>query len=89
MSIGTSTFTGRLAIAPVTAAATGPATAAAIGPVEAATDPVGVAIGAATAAVIAAVEVIAGAAVAIAERIRGNGAQQAVSLIVAPSAVAR
>ena len=62
--------------------------AAAIGPAAAVIAPAGVAIAADTAAAIAVVEVIEGAAAAIAERIRGNGAERRVSLIVAPSALA-
>ena len=57
--------------------------AAAIGPAAAVIAPAGVAIAADTAAAIAVVE-----AAAIAERIRGNGAERRVSLIVAPSALA-
>jgi hypothetical protein len=61
MSTGTSTLTGPVTV-PFTVAGTGPATVAAIGPA-------GVAIGEDTAAAaIAVVEVIEGAAVAIADR---------------------
>jgi hypothetical protein len=88
MSIGTSTSTGPRLIAPVT---TGRVMAADIAPVAAATDP-GTAADIVRAAAATAVDTAAATeaveATTAAERIRGDNAQRAGFLIVAPAAYA-